>query len=543
MAPEVARRASAERYELALRAGGAGTWFWDRRTGDVDWDTALEGIYGLEPGTFGGTFDDWVAKVHPDDRDEALARLDAALLDEVPHYLLYRTVRPDGELRWLEARGKVLRDHTGEVAAMVGVCHDVTERQEARLRLELLARAGGVLGQSLDVDRMLGELAELVVPELGDWCTIDLVEGRELRPVAVAHADPARAELVHRLREDYGYSTAYGPGKVVRTGSTERLLDVSDDVLRGVAQDDAHLAALRQLDPSSAVTVPLRARRQTLGALTLVHGASGRRHDADDVAVIEDLARRAATAVDNALLFAERSRVAAMLQRALLPYELPEIPSVELASHYDTAQRTDIGGDFYDVIATNGGWTLVLGDVCGKGLEAASLTSLARHTVRAAALRSSDPAEVLAVLNDALLEHEAPESFCTAVCAHLVVEDAGIRLDLATGGHPPPMVMRADGEVEQPDCSGMLIGLFDTLELEPTSVVLGPDELAVFYTDGLTEARRGYQQFGSQRLRGVLRESRSLSTEALLKHVHATVEAYQDEQSDDMAMLALRPKP
>lgn len=544
------------RFTLALEAGRAGTWQWDRRSGIVDWDAALEALYGLVPGTFGGGFTDWVACIHPDDRAAVLERLEETIASRSPHHLLYRAVRPDGTVRWIESRGRVLLDGAGSATGMVGVCYDVTDRQaidaervrlldaerRARERLEFLAEASDLLTRSLDMEVLLQQLADLVVPRLGTWCTIQLLQQGALRPVARVHpktADPALVDLMtgERIR-----ASAWGATTALQTGEVQVTPAVTDDVLRTVARDEAELGLLRALGATSVVLVPLRTRAQNLGVLSLVHAESGRQHTAEDIGIARELGTRAAIAIENARLFAERSRVAAMLQRALLPPALPDIPGVELGTCLHTAEGIDIGGDFYDVMGGGTSWTLLLGDVRGKGAEAASLTALARHTARAAALHDPDPAHVLGVLNDALLDHDRSESFCTAVCAHLDLEQR-VDLAVASGGHPPPLVLRDGGTVEPLPASGMLVGLFDDVGCVTVRTTLHPGDLLVFYTDGVLEARRGDELFGGRRLEATVAETAGLGAQDALDHIYQTVSAFQTEQRDDAAMLALRVRP
>lgn len=411
--------------------------------------------------------------------------------------------------------------------------------QNTRQRLAFLAEASTVLGRSLDVEETLQQLADLTVPQLADWCTIEVFEGEQLRPAAVAHTNPAKIPKVRELRDRYGYADQHGPGKVARTGEPELLEEVTDDLLASVAHDDEHLALMRDLAPVSLVAVPLVARGRVLGALTLAQSESGRHYRDEDLDLLQDLAQRAATAVDNAVLYAERDRVARTLQQALLPPRLPDPPGLDLAAVYDTADDVDIGGDFYDVIDTPQGWVVVLGDVCGKGVQAASLSSLARHTVRSAALQDADPVYVLRVLNDALLRQDPSESFCTALCVQLRPGSRQAEAVLASAGHPPALMVRANGSIGEIDGDGMLVGAFDEPDFERTTATLHAGDMLMLYTDGLSEARQGGELFGTEGIISALRQVPGESAESVLAHVHATVEGWQDGQRDDMAMLAI----
>lgn len=396
------------------------------------------------------------------------------------------------------------------------------------------------LSPPADIDAPLRDLARSVVPRLSTWYVVDVVDRGALRPVAVHHRDPARVERVEQLRRRYGYNREYGAGKVVRTGQPDRLTPVTHADLRALAVDEEHLALLQELEVGSVVTVPLRVGGRILGALTLVCSEAGQRHSDQDVDWALALADRAAVAIGHAKLLWQGERLHRMLQHALLPDSLPTIDGVDVAAHYDSAEHAEIGGDFYDVVPTDDGWLVALGDVCGKGPTAASLASLGRQTVRTAAASTSDPAEVLARLNAALVEHESDEAYCTAACAHLVVSDDGARARVATGGHPPPMIARANGSVEQAPSSGMLVGLFEEFDTSPAHVTLRPRDLMLLYTDGLIEARRGADQFGTGRLRHALRRHAGAGAGQTLRGLHESVECFQDRQADDMAMLGLR---
>lgn len=534
------------RRSRALAAGGAGTWEWDRRSSVVEWDAALEAVYGLAPGSFGGRFEDWIALIHPDDREHVLAELHETLAGSVSHFLQFRAVRPDGRVRWIESRGRVRRDAAGEVVGVAGVCYDVTDRHAAerrvRERMDFLEEAGRLLASaSMDVDDTLQELTRLAVPGLADWCAIDLLEDAgDLRLAAVAHQDPGKVAMVEDMVERYGRGPDTASARVARTGEAVHLPQISEELLHTIARDERHLASLMEIGLVSAVVVPLRARGRLLGALALAHSDSGRQHDSDDLSLAQELADRAAIAIDNANVVSELRRVAAMLQQALLPPELPMLRGVEVAATYDPAHAGVVGGDFYDVIGAGDAWTLVIGDVCGKGVDAAATASMARHTVRAAALRDADPRRVLEVLNAALLADERDEGYCTAACGHVRIGDRAVEVTLAAGGHPPPLILRADGTVEHVAVSGMSLGWFEHAELVPAHGVLEAGDLLFLYSDGLSEARRDHELFGTERVAAALAGTVGLTPDGVVKELHDTVERWQDAQHDDIAMLAIR---
>jgi serine phosphatase RsbU (regulator of sigma subunit)/PAS domain-containing protein len=245
--------------------------------------------------------------------------------------------------------------------------------------------------------------------------------------------------------------------------------------------------------------------------------------------------------------------LARTLQESLLPPDLPELPGVELAARYHAAGRgVEVGGDFYDVFQTGRAtWAIVMGDVCGKGAEAARTTGLARYTLRAAAMQERSPSGVLGVLNEALIRQgpeigEGTERFVTAAYAAVRPSPGRVRLILALGGHPPPLIVRADGLVEPAGEPGVAAGLFPDPDLVDREVVLREGDLIVFYTDGVTEARDGgsTEEFGESRLRSLLSELAGSRPAVVAASVEAAALAHQgDEPGDDMAVLVLRVSP
>ena len=226
--------------------------------------------------------------------------------------------------------------------------------------------------------------------------------------------------------------------------------------------------------------------------MTFVTGPSGRRFDQRDLDLAEELARRCATAVENARLYGERAYIARTLQESLLPSELPEIPGIETAARFrPTGEGHDMGGDFYDLFSSGGrGWTVVMGDVCGKGPDAAAVTALARYTLRAAAMRERLPSRGLHVLNEALLRQRTDRRFCTVAYAYLESVESGVRLGFASGGPSRCRCWCArTARCEAVGAPGTLLGVVPDPSFEDRSVELAPGDALVFYTDGVIEDR------------------------------------------------------
>src|SRR5438093_792910 len=418
------------------------------------------------------------------------------------------------------------------------------EAEAARERAAYLAEASVILASSLDVRRTLTQIARLTVPRLADWCSVEMVEtDGSIQSVAVAHVDPEEVAMAREYRRRYppDQSADSGIGSVIRTGRSEPLEDIPDQTLQERMEDPERLEFARTLDVRSAMIVPLVADGRSLGAMSFASSESRRRFGQADLELAEDLAHRATVAVVNARLYEERSHVARTLQRSLLPQRLPDIPGVEIAAFYQPAglTRTDVGGDFYDAFEVGeGAWGIVIGDVCGKGVEAAAMTGIARHAIRAAAVHQINPSAVLADLNEVLRREEA-EGFCTVAMGRLESHDGGATLTVSCGGHPLPVVLRRDGSVETVGSPGTLVGIFDDVELHDRTVGLQRGDTVVFYTDGLIDSRRR-EPIDETALDALLATCRDLDAMGTIECFRDAVADPEGESPDDIAILALR---
>ena len=366
--------------------------------------------------------------------------------------------------------------------------HD--REQRARQRLAFIAESSEILSGSLDLDTTLQGLASIAVPRIADWCTVDLLDGKEIRNVAVAHVDPAKVEEVHRLRERYppDPESETGVPNVIRTAEPELYPEIPAELLEQAAEDEEHLRLLRELNLKSAVIVPLVARGRTLGAITLVTAESGEIYDAEDLAFAADLARHAALAVDNAVRYREQRETALALQRALLPGRLPDLPGAEFAARYLPAgPDVEAGGDWYDVIDLGGDdLVLVIGDVSGRGIPAASIMGRLRIATRAYALDGHRPDEVVHRLHHLMEDFEERE-MATMFYLHLSSTGRG---EYVRAGHPPTLVRRPGGQVVNLLGQGSPpIGVIADPAYKVNSVELEPGSMIFLYTDGLVERR------------------------------------------------------
>ncbi|MDX6672038.1 MAG: hypothetical protein QOI91_2401 [Solirubrobacteraceae bacterium] len=475
-----------------------------------------------------------------------------ALRGETPEPTVVRYRSTDtGEERWSVVKATPIRDEAGEVDLAISIMEDVTERMRTQRAERFLSDSSKLLSTSLDYGTTLQRVADLAVVEIADWCGVDVVDERgRLDRVALAAADPERVALAQELRERYPPDPEADAGThaVLRTGQSVLYPEVPEELLRRSAHDERHLELMRDLGLRSAMIVPMVARGRPLGVISFVASDPGRRYDQEDLALAEELGRRAAIAVDNARLYSERAYIARALQESLLPPALPEIPGVDVAARFRAAgQGNEVGGDFYDLFDTGRPqrWAVVMGDVCGKGAPAAAITALARYTLRAAAMQDHTPSEVLRALNDAMVRQRSGEQFCTVAFAHLERDGEGTRLTVSTGGHPLPLVLRADGRVEAVGRPGTLLGVTDDPALSDESARLGPGDAAILYTDGVTDARAPGRVLSQSDLCELLRGCTGLDAAAIAARIEQAATAPDPEQPgaeprDDVAILVLR---
>jgi serine phosphatase RsbU (regulator of sigma subunit) len=456
--------------------------------------------------------------------------------------LLTRVVdRDTGEQRWRLVKASPLRLPSGELLA-VSVIEDVTEAKEAELRQRFLAQAGETLASSLDYGETLQGVARLAVPGLADWCAVDVVDASgRLDQVAIAHVDPDKVAfaLEYRRRHPPDPSDDGGLYEVLRSGRAQLYSQIPDALLEESIDDRKQLEEIRAIGMRSLMMVPMAVAGRTIGAVTLVSAESGRAFDEDDLDFATDLARRAATAVENARLYTERAQTALTLQESLLPARLPSVPGWELASSYAAGDTTaEVGGDFFDVIALDEGFMAIVGDVTGKGVEAAALTALARYTLATAARFDPSPSAVVRLLNEVLLER-SDVSLLTVACAHVVPTRTGALMRMTSAGHPLPVLARPGMPPATIGPPGLLLGMTSTARWQERVVELMPGDTLLFYTDGVTDTPSEGGRFGEQRLLAALSDRPEPAS--IIASVQGALRAFQvGNVVDDRAMLALQ---
>ncbi|QKW21836.1 SpoIIE family protein phosphatase [Kitasatospora sp. NA04385] len=397
--------------------------------------------------------------------------------------------------------------------------------------LSFLVEASDLLAGTLEHEQTLALMAQMAVPTLSSWCAVyttpDQATDAEL--AFVLHEDEDRIDALRALLDKSPVPAAEpSPGARPWSAPAETARAIGHPVGAELGE---------------TVVLPLSARNRVIGLLVL-GTRRGVRFRQEILELGEDLSRRAALALDNSRLYSERTATSQAFQRALLPPELPKIPGVEVEVFYQAAgEGNEVGGDFYDLFPIREGtYGFAIGDVCGTGPEAASVTGLARHSLRLLAREGLSAPQVLTRLNAAILDEGSRARFLTLLYGELTPrEDGSTVLSLVCAGHPLPLRLRTDGQVDQAASPQPLLGVMDELELTAEELVLAPGEVLLCVTDGVTERREGRRMLGDDGLAEVLTGCAGLTAGAVAARVQRAVERFAPEPpSDDMAILTLR---
>ncbi|WP_335989585.1 SpoIIE family protein phosphatase [Glycomyces sp. MUSA5-2] len=422
------------------------------------------------------------------------------------------------------------------VALAVQIDRMRTDEQRRSGWLTYLAEAGELLAHSLEEHLTVALIPQLVVPQLGRWAAVSLTgDGAGLRLAALTHVEEGELEHLRARLE----AAAEPLGAALTTDGWTGM----------------ELPVPRGLD---AIAVPLSARGATIGVLTVGRHAD-RHHSSEERAVIADLAKRSALALDNARIHAERQAVAHELQAALMPGSLPDVAGVSFAAEYlpATARRlpgsgpgpivgTEVGGDFYDAteLPDHRLW-VAIGDVCGKGAQAAAVTGVVRDVLRVMARDGRPLPRALELLNATLLEQPGDLRYATIASALLDRDRAGsVTATLCLSGHERPLLLRAAGGIEWVGREGTAVGLFPDVKVNPEDVRLDAGDALVFFTDGVTERRDGAAMFGHERIERAVRGAAGKSARQIATALLEAVEAFSPESPrDDIAILVVRCDP
>ena len=471
-----------------------------------------------------------------------------ALRGEEPEPTLLRFRDTEtGEDLWTLIKATAITGADGEPVLSISVAEDVTEQRERERELRFLAESGRVLGSSLDWEETFPQIARLVAGNLADWCAIEVLEddGR-VQLAAFAHADPDKQRAGEELIKRYPPAAGRGDERLrgaLASGRSELRTELSDEEIASAGRDVEHQRGIVELGLRSALAVPMVARGKVVGAISMVAGEGGRRFSEPDVILAEELAGRCGLALDNARLFRERSRIARTLQESLLPPMLPELPGLDVAARFRAAgEGLEVGGDFYDLFETgDSDWAVAIGDVCGKGTEAAAITALARYTVRAAAMRQAGPSQILGLLNEALLRQRTDRRFCTVLYGRLSRNGSGHSFEFASGGHPLPLVLRAASEAGEVGVPGTLLGIVSDPTLTNERVRLSPGDALVLYTDGVTDSAAPARILSGPELAAAVGPPAGLDADTIAERVlDAALSGTGAEPRDDIAILVLK---
>ena len=422
-----------------------------------------------------------------------------------------------------------------------------SRERRARHRYRILSETAAVSDAGGSLDETIEAICGILVPDFADFCMIDLFdEAGEVRRaglrVAPGGNEDAEAGLAAR-RPSIPERMIKGDDRV--SLKPRFYARMSDRDLEALADGPEDLEFLKSLRARSAITVALNARGRITGALTLAVAWSGRHYSDEDAHFAWVLSGRVALALDNCGLFADleqaeraRTEIAETLQRGLLPPPLPHIPGWSIAAMYRPAgSENEVGGDFYDVIRVADGWMLVIGDVTGRGARAASLTAVARYTLRTAATLTGDPVLALETLNRALFAR-GDSSLCSVV-AMAISEDTGQPVRLAVAGHPPPLLIEGE-KVGETGSADPVLGAFADAHWTVSHCVLEPGQQLVVVTDGVIEAQGPTERFGEDRLRAELRGATDPAQ--VVQRVEGSLQEFTEGTlDDDVAMFVLAP--
>ncbi|MFE3719159.1 PP2C family protein-serine/threonine phosphatase [Streptomyces cyaneofuscatus] len=451
----------------------------------------------------------------------------------------------------------VVENRLTQAVDVIVACHTgILQRgREARRAADdaLLAEASLQMDSSLDVEDTLRRVARIAVPAVADGALVHLLRSEGPEFVAATHV----AVQQQRALEEAGRHDPWLAALLERRGEDEDTVFLSGAALEGspfaeaVAESvsagagaNATAADARPAGDGPHPTVvsisTLRARGRVVGSITFVYQRPEAR--LPDSAFLRSLATRAALAIDNALLYELRRTAVLSLQEHLLPSQLPESVQWDLSASYAVGDpMLDVGGDFYDAVPRpDGSIALLIGDVCGRGAEAAALTGLARHTLRTLLEEGNDPGTALSRLNRALRQERASR-FLTAVVATLTPRPDGTALlSTCSAGHPPPLVLRSDGTVSEVLSGGLLLGVLDDVSYESHEELIAPDDTLVLFTDGLTESREAGGAFFESVLPARLSALRGSGAAHIAESLAQQAETFRDSGQDDIALLVAR---
>jgi len=417
-----------------------------------------------------------------------------------------------------------------------GLIRTMTRRMDMVTAVTRLLLDNSTFSEAVTLQRC----ARLLAGDMASWVIVDMERADLLRrQFVIGPQDQASQELARKVRA-LDPPPGSAPGQVHSAGTSVVQAHADDADILGLAPDGTPLLML--LGAASLLSVPITDGVTSYGALTLARTAGEGRFEIADLGLAEELGQHLGVAVRVDRMFRHRSAVAEALQSSLLPASLPEVPGLDLSAAYQPA-GLEVSGDFYDVFPVQGGWALTVGDVCGKGQEAAAMTAAARHAIRVLAHWNPDPADVLARVNEVMLAGDYEDRFVTAKLAYLRWEGDRLRVTLASAGHPGPALVRPDGRVDVLSGGGLPLGLFPDADPHTEEFELDQDDLLFFYSDGVTEARSPDMRYFEDSLADELAGLAGSSADETARMAQSLVRSFsQDELRDDMTILVAKVK-
>jgi serine phosphatase RsbU (regulator of sigma subunit)/PAS domain-containing protein len=517
-------------------------------------------LLGLEPGYSTGKL--FTAFIDLPSRAAAASQIAAAVRSGEPRQLRCTLLSADGAVkRAVTVRPVSVRGDTGQLIVVVapppaaaadggraggkprrpaepaaGVVEAMTRR------LDLVTSATRILLENVTYSEpvALQQYARLLARELNAWVIVDVERRQRLRRQLVAGPEAQGSDQQARAVSAIDPEPDSAPYQVHESGSSLLVSHTEDAGSLGRGPDGVPLLML--LGATSLLCVPLSDGERSYGVLTVAGQPDRGPFGLADVGLVEELGEQLALAIRVDRLFRRRTEVAEALQASLLPRELRQIPGAEIAAtHVPATDELDVGGDFYDVYPTQGGWGVAVGDVCGKGEDAAAVTAAARHAIRVVSHANADPAVVLREANEIMLEEEFGGRFVTASVGHLRWQDGALRVALASAGHPAPVLIRPDGRTQVLAGGGLPLGIFPDAAPAAQEHELGPGDVLFFYTDGLTSACGPDMVYFEERLTDELAALAGKGPDAMVARVREAVLKFcRGQLRDDLTMLALR---